>query len=253
MKVEHTVYGGDLDALINSKKSSFTLYRDFIGNVLGHLFLRICEKIATLMLSEVPSMWPKGYTPLSAPLDEDIDALDSTSGHTGNIISLAQQQPSRLTTSAASSSFFRRQGGFGEGGQGLVKGLRVLVGEEREEMAPFDRELPHVLGEMLATDKGIDMALEHFRRLVVRLEGKATRGEAHLAKQQRRFDELARTRAQLAERAERPLDLGPALWHAKLTEDLQVFFFYFLFLCRCVVARLAHRGLPGTHSQKYSL
>jgi len=135
--------------------------------------------MATLMLSEVPSMWPKEYTPLPAPLDEDIDALDSTAGHTGNNISLAQQQPSRPTTSAASSSFFRRQGGLGGGGQGLVKGLRVQVGEEREEIMPFDQELPHALEEMLATDKGIDMAL-----------------------------------------AERPLDLGPALWHAKLTEDL---------------------------------
>jgi hypothetical protein len=172
------------------------------------------------MLSEVPSMWPKEYTPLPAPLDEDIDALDSTAGHTGNNISLAQQQPSRPTTSAASSSFFRRQGGLGGGGQGLVKGLRVQVGEEREEIMPFDQELPHALEEMLATDKGIDMALEHFRTRVRRLAGQATRGEAHLTKQQRKFDEFARTRAQLAERAERPLDLGPALWHAKLTEDL---------------------------------
>jgi hypothetical protein len=107
-------------------------------------------------------------------------------------------------------------------------------------MAPFDRELPHVLEEMLATDKGIDMALEHFRRLVVRLEGKATRGEAHLAKQQRRFDELARTRAQLAERAQRPLDLGPALWHAKLTEDLQVFFIVFFSIFYFCAAALWH-------------
>ena len=88
-------------------------------------------------------------------------------------------------------------------------------------MAPFNTELPYILDEMLATDKGIDMALDHFRRLVVRLEGQAARGEQRLATQTSKFQALSRTRSELQERAERPVDQGPALWHAKLSDELQ--------------------------------
>ena len=75
------------------------------------------------------------------------------------------------------------------------------------------------LQEMLETDRGIAMALEHFVQFVARLEGEARRAEMKRQRVQRQVEELSKTCSELC--AVRPLDTLPEYWHSKFSAELE--------------------------------
>ena len=150
--------------------------------------------VAELMLAEVPSMWPAGYRPPPA---------------SASPVWTAPSSPAPLGKAADASFAMSVAGRGGQGGTG---------GGNNKDL--FRHELPDILDEVLATDKGINMAVDHFERFVKRLELEAKRREQHLARRQRALHSLRKTEAELCERSSRPVDQAPAMWHARKSAEL---------------------------------
>ena len=138
--------------------------------------------VSKVMLAKVPSMWPAEYQhtpPIQSP-------------H----FSFSDLKPERSSSLQAGTKRAPHGSQFALDGHGQEE-------EEDGDAAGgqlFNQNLPRELEEVLATDAGIHMALEHFTKFVKRVEGTAKRGEQQLARRQRQLEALRKTHDVLHER-----------------------------------------------------
>lgn len=160
------------------------------SSLVGAKYSKREAAVSELMLAKVPSMWPTKYEPLpggESRLSWRTETLDETG---------KAQDTSNFVATAG-----RHCGGDGE-------------------LELFKHDLPEILDEVLATDKGINMAIGHFEKFVKRLELEAKRREQRLVRREQTLLSLRRTSADLAEQSARRIDPAPATWHATKSAEL---------------------------------